>query len=87
MALPSRVDFDSGLRSAVDRYLATDTTEALDRRRLFHLAWDISCSAFGSRYMDYERHFAGDPIRNALALNAIYYKRPAKELVRELLQR
>ena len=87
MALPSQADFDSELRPDLDRYLATDTTEALDRTRLFHLAWDISCSAFGSRQMHYERHFAGDPIRNALALNGIYDKGPAKELVRELLKR
>ena len=86
MALPSSADFDSGLRSVLDKYLATDTADALDRTRLFHLAWDISCSAFGSRQVHYERNFAGDPVRNALALNGIYDKNPAQSLVQQLFK-
>ena len=65
MALPGRADFDSDLRPDLDRYLATDTMEAIERAKLFHLAWDVSCSAFGSRQLHYERFFAGDAVRNA----------------------
>ncbi len=45
MALPSEADFDTPITPEVNHYLATDTTNARDRARLFHLAWDVSCSA------------------------------------------
>ena len=49
MALPGQADFDSEIAPDIEHYLATDTATALDRTKLFHLAWDISCSAFGWR--------------------------------------
>ena len=85
MALPTLADFDTEIRADLDTYLATDTGSAIDRIRLFRLAWDISCSAFGSRQVHYERHFAGNPVGNATIMNGIYDKGPAKALVRELL--
>ena len=85
MALPSQADFGSALRPALDRYMATDTAKAIDRARLFHLAWDVSCSAFGARQMHYERHFAGNPVGGAQVVNASYNKEPAKEFVREFM--
>ena len=87
MALPSEADFDTELRPDLDRYLATDTSSALDRTKLFHLAWDISCSAFGSRQTHYERHFAGDPLRSAIIMANIYDRKPAEQLVHEFLER
>ena len=87
MALPSGADFDTELRPDLDRYLATDTSSALDRTKLFHLAWDISCSAFGSRQTHYERHFAGDPLRSAIIMCNIYDRKPAEQLVHEFLER
>ena len=47
MALPAEADFESPLAPDVDQYLSTAT--ARDRARLFHLAWDVSCSAFAGR--------------------------------------
>ena len=87
MALPSQADFDSELRPDLDRYLATDTASAEERTRLFHLAWDIAGSAFGSRQLHYERFFAGDAVRNAQILGSIYDGEPAMEMVREFLDR
>ena len=87
MALPGRADFDSELRPDLDRYLATDTMEAIERAKLFHLAWDVSCSAFGSRQLHYERFFAGDAVRNAQILINIYDREPAIQMVREFLER
>ena len=87
MALPSQADFDSELRPDLDRYLATDTMEAIERAKLFHLAWDVSCSAFGSRQLHYERFFAGDAVRNAQILTNIYDREPAIQMVREFLER
>ena len=87
MALPGNADFDSEIRPDLEHYLATDTASALDRTRLFHLAWDISCSAFGSRSLHYERFFAGDLVRNAQILTATYDRRPMIDMVREFLER
>lgn len=87
MALPSQADFDSEIAPDLEHYMATDTASALDRTRLFHLAWDISCSAFGSRSLHYERFFAGDLVRNAQIMYATYDRSPMMEAVRKFLER
>ena len=87
MALPGQADFDSEIAPDIEHYLATDTATALDRTKLFHLAWDISCSAFGSRSLHYERFFAGDLVRNAQIMYATYNRSPMMESVRQFLER
>ena len=87
MALPGQADFDSEIAPDLEHYLATDTATALDRTRLFHLAWDISCSAFGARSLHYERFFAGDLVRNAQIMYATYDRTPMTESVRRFLER
>ena len=87
MALPSEGDFDAPIGPEVERYLTTDTTEARERVRLFRLAWDVACSAFGGRQVLYERFFGGDPTRNALLLYQGYNRDGAKQRVREFLDR
>ena len=67
--------------------MATDTVSALDRTKLFHLAWDISGSAFGSRQLHYERFFAGDQVRNAQILLNSYNRDPAMQYARDFLDR
>ena len=62
MALPSEADFETPLAAEIERYLATDAASARERVQLFHLAWDVACSAFGGRQVLYERFFAGDPV-------------------------
>ena len=87
MALPSQADFDSEIAPDLEHYLATDAATARDRTKLFHLAWDISCSAFGSRSLHYERFFAGDLVRNAQIMYATYDRQPLMEAVRRFLER
>ena len=87
MALPSQADFDSEIAPDLEHYLATDTASAIDRTKLFHLAWDISCSAFGSRSLHYERFFAGDLVRNAQIMYATYDRSPMIDAVRRFLER
>ena len=87
MALPGQADFDSEIGPDLEHYLATDTASAIDRTKLFHLAWDISCSAFGSRSLHYERFFAGDLVRNAQIMYATYDRFPMMESVRKFLER
>ena len=85
MALPAEADFESGIGPEIDRYFATDSTDARDRAKLFHLAWDASCSAFSGRQVLYERMFGGNPVRNSMALFQNYDKEPFKQKVREFL--
>ena len=85
MALPVEADFESGIAPEVNHYLATDSTSAWDRSRLFHLAWDASCSSFSGRQVLYERMFGGNPVRNAMMLFNNYDKEPFRQKVQAFL--
>ena len=87
MIIPSETDFASPLAPEIEQYLATDTSTARDRVKLFRLAWDIACSAFGSRQVLYERFFASDPLTRSRVLNAIYPKGEVMERVLDFLGR
>ena len=87
MIRPSAADFHTPLAPEIEQYLATDTTTARERVKLFHLAWDIACSSFGGRQVLYERFFASDPLTRAQFLNAIYPKEELMERVRAFLGR
>ena len=87
MALPSQGDFDGPLGEVLDAYLDTDTATARERVRLFRLAWDTACSAFGGRQVLYERYFQGDWMRNAALLLSVYDREPLMQQVREFLER
>jgi len=85
MALPAEVDFDGPLATEIDQYLDTDTATAKARVRLFHLAWDLAASSFGSRQVIYERYFQGDWMRNASILFDAYDPEPVMRQVRDFL--
>ena len=85
MALPAEADLTGPLADDIHRYLDTDTATAEERIRLFRLAWDVSCSAFGSRQTLYERYFGGDGARNAALLYQIYDRTAQRDLVEEFL--
>jgi 4-hydroxyphenylacetate 3-monooxygenase len=87
MLTPSEADFKGPLRDDIEQYLATDTTPARERVKLFRLAWDLAGNAFGSRQVLYERFFASDPLTRARALASIYPKAEAMERVLEFLGR
>ena len=59
---------------------------ARDRARLFHLAWDVSCSAFAGRQVLYEQMFGGNPVRNAMTLFHTYDKEPFRQRVRAFVR-
>jgi 4-hydroxyphenylacetate 3-monooxygenase len=87
MALPAEADFDTEVAPELEKYLSTETTGARDRVRLFHLAWDVACSAFGGRQVLYERFFGGDPVRNVMLLSQSYDKSNAMDRVQRFLER
>lgn len=74
------------LASELNQYLATDTTSARDRARLFHLAWDVSCSSFSGRQVLYERMFGGNPLRDAMTLFNTYDKERFRKQVQNFLE-
>lgn len=86
MALPTEADMNGPLSDEINRYLETDTASAEERVRLFRLAWDTCCSAFGSRQTLYERFFQGDRNRNVVLLNNMYDREPMTDWVRDFLQ-
>jgi len=84
---PSAADFKGPLKDHIEQYLATDTTAAKDRVKLFRLAWDLAGNTFGSRQVLYERFFASDPLTRARALASIYPKGEVMERVLSFLAR
>jgi 4-hydroxyphenylacetate 3-monooxygenase len=84
---PSEKDFKGPLRDHIEQYLATDTTPARDRVKLFRLAWDLAGNTFGSRQVLYERFFASDPLTRARALASIYPKKEVMDRVLDFLGR
>ena len=84
-ALPSEADLHGPLGSEIARYLETDTASAEERVRLFHLAWDMCCSAFAGRQVLYERFFQADAVRNAVLLYNMSDREPMTEWVRDFL--
>ncbi len=85
MALPTEADMECPLAEEINRYLETDSTSARDRVKLFRLAWDVSCSAFGARQILYERFFQADSVRNSIILYDMTDREPASAVVRDFL--
>ena len=57
-----------------------------ERVKLFRLAWDIACSAFGGRQVLYERFFAGDPLSRSQSLYKLYPKDRLMERIWKFLE-
>ena len=70
---PSAADFGSSVAGDVAKYYqGAGGLAAVDRVRLFKLAWDLCGDAFGMRQEQYERYYAGDPVR-LVASNYQFY--------------
>jgi len=76
MMMPSAADFDSPIAADVEKYFQGAGTSAMDRTRLYKLAWDLAGDAFGSRQLQYERYYNGDPVRTT-ASNFLFYDKSA----------
>jgi 4-hydroxyphenylacetate 3-monooxygenase len=87
MMLPTEADMTGPLAGHIGQYLATDSSTAKERVKLFHLAWDIACSSFGSRQVLYERFFASDPLTRARSLAGLFPKKAVTDRVLDFLAR
>jgi 4-hydroxyphenylacetate 3-monooxygenase len=86
--IPSEASVEAPeLADDIQRYFQGATLGGKERIRLFRLAWDIACSAFGGRQVLYERYFAGDFYRNVATHYLNHDKRPYRALVQALLDR
>jgi 4-hydroxyphenylacetate 3-monooxygenase len=87
MAIPSEAMLTSEVGADVETFFQSTNLGGAERVKLFRLAWDVACSAFGQRQVLYERFFAGDPMRNLSSHYLNYDTTRAVGLVQALLQR
>jgi anthranilate 3-monooxygenase (FAD)/4-hydroxyphenylacetate 3-monooxygenase len=83
MMMPSAADFESSVAGDVEKYFQGAGHSARDRMQLYRLAWDLVGEAFGSRQLQYERYFNGDPVRTTASNFLFYDKTACLELVRK----
>jgi 4-hydroxyphenylacetate 3-monooxygenase len=64
LLMPASIDVmtDDALRSTFERWWKTPSIEALERYKLYKLAWDIVGSEFAGRHMLYEKFYAGNSL-------------------------
>lgn len=86
LMMPSAADFASPIADDINLYFqGAAGMPAVDRVRLYKLAWDLCGDGFGQRALQYERYYAGDPVR-LLAMNyQAYDKTDSFELVQRAL--
>jgi 4-hydroxyphenylacetate 3-monooxygenase len=69
LQMPASIDViaDPELKDRFERWWKTPSIAALDRIKLYKLAWDISGSEFAGRHMLYEKFYAGNSqiVRNS----------------------
>ncbi|MEH7107027.1 4-hydroxyphenylacetate 3-monooxygenase, oxygenase component [Bacillus sp. JJ1764] len=86
ITLPTEEDFNSEIRGDLDQYLQGACCNAVDRVKIFRLAWELTMSSFGTRQTQYERYFFGDPVRLSGSLYNSFVKEPYVARVKEFLE-
>jgi 4-hydroxyphenylacetate 3-monooxygenase oxygenase component len=66
---PMEADLRSEIGADIARYYRGAGVDAEKRIALYKLAWDVTGTQFGQRMLQYERYYAGDPVR----VGASYY--------------
>ena len=75
-----RVELDE-VTGCVDFGKQLDTLFLVSGRtltRLFKIAWDLAGDAFGTRQLQYERYYVGDPVRILLQYERYYVGDPVR---------
>ena len=64
LVMPASIDVmeDDALRDIFERWWKTPSIEAVERHKLYKLAWDITGTEFAGRHMLYEKFYAGSSI-------------------------
>jgi 4-hydroxyphenylacetate 3-monooxygenase oxygenase component len=63
LANPSEADLQAEIGAEIRRYYRGADRDAEAKIRLSKLAWDATGTQFGQRQLQYERYYAGDPVR------------------------
>jgi anthranilate 3-monooxygenase (FAD) / 4-hydroxyphenylacetate 3-monooxygenase len=85
--MPSAEDFASPVKQDIEHYFqGAEGLPAVERVRLFKVAWDLAASAFGMRQLQYERYYAGDPVRLLASTYLGYDLSEARALVDRALE-
>jgi 4-hydroxyphenylacetate 3-monooxygenase/anthranilate 3-monooxygenase (FAD)/4-hydroxyphenylacetate 3-monooxygenase len=71
--------------SDIDLYYRGAGVDAEERIRIFKLAWDATGTQFGQRMLQYERYYAGDPVRVAANYYVDHNVEPLLATVRRAL--
>ncbi|MET3726717.1 4-hydroxyphenylacetate 3-monooxygenase [Fictibacillus halophilus] len=74
-------DFDGPIGHLLEKYYRGKDVDAVEKTKLFKLAWDLIGSSLGSRHELYERFYAGDPIRNKAAQYMGYDKAALRKMI------
>jgi 4-hydroxyphenylacetate 3-monooxygenase oxygenase component len=82
---PTEADLRSEIGPDIARYYKGAGVEAEERIRLYKLAWDATGTQFGQRMLQYERYYAGDPVRLAAAYYNDSNVGPLLDLVKRAL--
>ena len=84
---PTEKDFaDPEIAAYLDKYLRGKDATARDRVQLFKLAWDMIGEPFGSRQLQYEWFYSGDPIFTRQRFYRSPISREFKAMVTRLLK-
>lgn len=65
---PTEADLRSETVGEIAHYYRRAEVDAEKRIRLSKLAWDATGTQFGQRQLQYERYYAGDPVRTGATL-------------------
>jgi anthranilate 3-monooxygenase (FAD)/4-hydroxyphenylacetate 3-monooxygenase len=86
LMMPSAADFDSPIAGDANKLYRGAAMSSVDRTRINKVAWDLAGEAFGSRALQYERYYAGDPMRNLANFYVNYDKSDCERLVERALK-
>jgi aromatic ring hydroxylase len=75
---PTREDLGSEIGPDIAAYYRGAGVDAESRIHLGKLAWDATGTQFGQRMLQYERYYAGDPVRTGATL---YMRQNVDELL------
>jgi aromatic ring hydroxylase len=79
-------DLRSEIGGDIARYYRGAGVDAERRTQIFKLAWDITGTQFGQRMVQYERYYAGDPVRVGAGYYADYDVAPLLAQVERALK-
>ena len=82
---PTEADLRSAVGPDIERYYRGAGVDAEQRIKIFKLAWDATGTQFGQRMLQYERYYAGDPMRVGAAYYFDFDVAPLLAMVRRAL--